>query len=191
MSLARSLLQAWSDPLVLLSSSASALPHPAQSTIFNKIQKMQQYSKSLKDGLDVLSSKVCKRWLQELWGENKKLFSFTVQIQNVSLKWFFPACLCPDGFICSGHHFTALPRRHQPRPGQDYQVDQLQLSAVLPPSGLSQDWQLPESPTLPGSKDATRDVLKSGCPAWLCGEIVLKACTAYRIIHGTIFLPAD
>nr|AGO02187.1 prolactin 1 [Oreochromis mossambicus]AGO02189.1 prolactin 1 [Oreochromis urolepis hornorum x Oreochromis mossambicus]AGO02191.1 prolactin 1 [Oreochromis mossambicus x Oreochromis urolepis hornorum] len=58
MSLARSLLQAWSDPLVVLSSSASTLPHPAQSTIFNKIQEMQQYSKSLKDGLDVLSSKM-------------------------------------------------------------------------------------------------------------------------------------
>lgn len=86
MSLARSLLQAWSDPLVVLSSSASTLPHPAQSTIFNKIQEMQQYSKSLKDGLDVLSSKVCKKWLQELCGENKKLFPFTVQIQNVPLK---------------------------------------------------------------------------------------------------------
>lgn len=190
MSLARSLLQAWSDPLVLLSSSASALPHPAQSTIFNKIQEMQQYSKSLKDGLDVLSSKVCKRRLQELWGENKKLFSFT-NTKCIIKMIFAGLCLCPDGLICSGHHFTALPRRHQPRPGQDYQVGQLQLSAVLPPSGLSQDWQLPESPALPGSKDATRDVLKSGCPAWLCGEIVLKACIAYRITHGTIFLPAD
>ncbi|XP_030591806.1 prolactin-2-like [Archocentrus centrarchus] len=58
LSLARSLLQAWSDPLVILSSSANALPHPAQSSISNKIQEIQEYSKNLKDGLDILSSKM-------------------------------------------------------------------------------------------------------------------------------------
>ncbi|KAM4530102.1 prolactin [Odontesthes bonariensis] len=58
MSLARSLLQAWVDPLVVLSHSASTLPHPAQSTINNKIQELQQHSKSLGDGLDILSNKM-------------------------------------------------------------------------------------------------------------------------------------
>uniref|UniRef100_A0A3Q0RXM8 Prolactin n=1 Tax=Amphilophus citrinellus TaxID=61819 RepID=A0A3Q0RXM8_AMPCI len=58
LSLARSLLQAWSDPLVILSSSANSLPHPAQSSISNKIQEIQEYSKNLKDGLDILSSKM-------------------------------------------------------------------------------------------------------------------------------------
>nr|UNP61919.1 prolactin [Seriola dumerili] len=58
LSLVRSLLQAWIDPLVVLSSSANTLPHPAQSSIFNKIQEMQEHSKSLGDGLDILSSKM-------------------------------------------------------------------------------------------------------------------------------------
>ncbi|XP_042338655.1 prolactin-like, partial [Plectropomus leopardus] len=58
LSLARSLLQAWADPLVVLSTSANSLPHPAQSTISNKIQELQQHSKSLEDGLDILSGKV-------------------------------------------------------------------------------------------------------------------------------------
>lgn len=58
--LARSLLQAWLDPLVVLSTSAKTLPHPAQSSISNKIRELQEHSKSLGDGLDVLSGKVCK-----------------------------------------------------------------------------------------------------------------------------------
>ncbi|XP_042360399.1 LOW QUALITY PROTEIN: prolactin [Plectropomus leopardus] len=58
LSLARSLLQAWADPLVVLSTSANSLPHPAQSTISNKIQELQQHSKSLEDGLDILSGKM-------------------------------------------------------------------------------------------------------------------------------------
>ncbi|XP_038548497.1 prolactin-like isoform X3 [Micropterus salmoides] len=55
LSLARSLLQAWVDPLVVLSTSANTLPHPAQSNISNKIQELQQHSKNLGDGLDILS----------------------------------------------------------------------------------------------------------------------------------------
>ncbi|KAK5856820.1 hypothetical protein PBY51_008390 [Eleginops maclovinus] len=58
LSLARSLLQAWSDPLLVLSASANTLQHPAQSSISNKIQELQQHSKSLGDGLDVLSGKM-------------------------------------------------------------------------------------------------------------------------------------
>ncbi|XP_040918710.1 prolactin [Toxotes jaculatrix] len=58
MSLARSLLQAWVDPLVVLSTSAYTLPHPAQSSIFSKIQELQEHSKNLGDGLDILSGKM-------------------------------------------------------------------------------------------------------------------------------------
>ncbi|XP_008281928.1 prolactin [Stegastes partitus] len=58
LSLARSLLQAWQDPLVVLSSSANTLPHPAQNSISNKIQELQEHSKTLGDGLNVLSGKM-------------------------------------------------------------------------------------------------------------------------------------
>ncbi|XP_061702091.1 prolactin [Syngnathoides biaculeatus] len=58
LSLARSLLQAWVDPLVLLSSSANTLPHPSQSKIINKIQELQEHSNNLGDGLNVLSGKM-------------------------------------------------------------------------------------------------------------------------------------
>ncbi|KAM9391729.1 prolactin [Pholidichthys leucotaenia] len=58
LSLVRSLLQAWSDPLRVLSTSARTLPHPAQSSIFNNIQELQTNSKTLGDGLDVISSKM-------------------------------------------------------------------------------------------------------------------------------------
>ncbi|XP_071330843.1 prolactin [Trachinotus anak] len=58
MSLARSLLQAWMDPLVVLSTSANTLSHPSQSSISNKIQELQEHSKSLGDGLDILSNKM-------------------------------------------------------------------------------------------------------------------------------------
>ncbi|KAA8585779.1 hypothetical protein FQN60_004473 [Etheostoma spectabile] len=58
LSLARSLLQAWEDPLAVLSTSANTLPHPAQSSISNKIQELQEHSKNLGDGLDILSGKM-------------------------------------------------------------------------------------------------------------------------------------
>ncbi|XP_070778666.1 prolactin [Enoplosus armatus] len=58
LSLARSLLQAWVDPLVVLSTSANTLPHPAQGSISNKIQALQEHSKNLGDGLDILSGKM-------------------------------------------------------------------------------------------------------------------------------------
>ncbi|MED6271196.1 Prolactin-1 [Characodon lateralis] len=58
MSLVRSLLQAWVDPLVILSNSAITLPHPAKSSISSKIQELQEHSKSLADGLDILSGKM-------------------------------------------------------------------------------------------------------------------------------------
>ncbi|XP_041812407.1 prolactin [Chelmon rostratus] len=58
LALARSLLQAWLDPLVVLSTSARTLPHPAQSSISNKIRELQEHSKNLGDGLDILSGKM-------------------------------------------------------------------------------------------------------------------------------------
>ncbi|XP_019128438.1 prolactin [Larimichthys crocea] len=58
MSLARSLLQAWSDPLEVLSTSVKTLPHPAQNSISNKIKELQEHSKSLGDGLNILSGKM-------------------------------------------------------------------------------------------------------------------------------------
>ncbi|XP_057716713.1 prolactin [Corythoichthys intestinalis] len=58
LSLARSLLQAWVDPLVVLSSSANTLSHPAQSKIINKILELQEHSKNLGDGLKILSGKM-------------------------------------------------------------------------------------------------------------------------------------
>lgn len=58
LSLARSLLQAWADPLLFLSNSASVLPQTAQGDVSNKIQELQQHSKVLGDGLDILSNRV-------------------------------------------------------------------------------------------------------------------------------------
>nr|BAE45636.1 prolactin [Thunnus thynnus] len=58
LSLARSLLQAWADPLVVLSASANSLPHPAQNSISNKVQELQEHSKNLGDGLNILSGKM-------------------------------------------------------------------------------------------------------------------------------------
>ncbi|KAM4635153.1 prolactin [Polymixia lowei] len=58
LSLARSLLQAWADPLLLLSSSVKSLPHPAHNSISNKIQELQDHSRNLGDGLDILSGKM-------------------------------------------------------------------------------------------------------------------------------------
>uniref|UniRef100_A0A8C7IX08 Prolactin n=1 Tax=Oncorhynchus kisutch TaxID=8019 RepID=A0A8C7IX08_ONCKI len=57
-SLARSLLLAWNDPLLLLSSEAPTLPHPSNGDISSKIRELQDYSKSLGDGLDILVNKV-------------------------------------------------------------------------------------------------------------------------------------
>lgn len=58
LSLARSLLQAWADPLLFLSNSVSTLPQTAQSNASNKIQELKDHSKILGDGLDVLSARV-------------------------------------------------------------------------------------------------------------------------------------
>ncbi|XP_056143818.1 prolactin [Lampris incognitus] len=58
LSLIRSLLQAWADPLVILSSAANTFSHPAHSAIRSKVQELQDQSKSLVDGLDILSNKM-------------------------------------------------------------------------------------------------------------------------------------
>ncbi|XP_076022342.1 prolactin [Genypterus blacodes] len=58
LSLARSLLQAWMDPLVVLSDSANALPQQAHNAISSKIRELQEDTKTLGDGLDILSGKM-------------------------------------------------------------------------------------------------------------------------------------
>ncbi|KAJ0057943.1 hypothetical protein NL108_007163, partial [Boleophthalmus pectinirostris] len=57
MSLVRSLLQSWADPLVLLSANANTLPHPSQTSIASKIQELLENSKSLGNGLDIVSGR--------------------------------------------------------------------------------------------------------------------------------------
>ncbi|KAM9779968.1 prolactin [Neosynchiropus ocellatus] len=58
LSLARSLLQAWMEPLTVLSSSVRSLPHPAQSGMISTVQELQDHARTLGDGLDVLSRKL-------------------------------------------------------------------------------------------------------------------------------------
>lgn len=58
LSLVRSLLQSWTDPLLVLSAKANTLPHPAQNTIASKVQELRVNSKNLGDGLDILSGKM-------------------------------------------------------------------------------------------------------------------------------------
>ncbi|NP_001072092.1 prolactin precursor [Takifugu rubripes] len=58
LSLARSLLHAWADPLLFLSTSAMTLPQLAQSSVSNKIQELKQHSQTLGDGLNILSDRM-------------------------------------------------------------------------------------------------------------------------------------
>ncbi|XP_056609083.1 prolactin [Triplophysa dalaica] len=58
LSLARSLLLAWSDPLALLSSEASSLEHPERNTINTKTQELQDSIRSLGTGLEHLVHKM-------------------------------------------------------------------------------------------------------------------------------------
>lgn len=58
LSLARSLLQAWAEPLALMSSSVRSLPHPAQSGVPGGVQELRQLAHTLGAGLDVLSRKL-------------------------------------------------------------------------------------------------------------------------------------
>uniref|UniRef100_A0A673FQD4 Prolactin n=1 Tax=Sinocyclocheilus rhinocerous TaxID=307959 RepID=A0A673FQD4_9TELE len=56
LSLARSLLLAWSDPLALLSSEASSLAHPEHNTINSKTKELQDNINSLEAGLETAHS---------------------------------------------------------------------------------------------------------------------------------------
>ncbi|XP_065137208.1 prolactin [Paramisgurnus dabryanus] len=58
LSLARSLLLAWSDPLALLSSEASNLAHPERNTINSKTKELQDNINSLDAGLERLVHKM-------------------------------------------------------------------------------------------------------------------------------------
>ncbi|XP_036408828.1 prolactin [Megalops cyprinoides] len=54
LSLVRSLLQSWNDPLLLLSSEAPTLPHPSNAVIYSKTRELQENSHSLNAGLERL-----------------------------------------------------------------------------------------------------------------------------------------
>lgn len=58
LSLVRSLLMAWSDPLALLSSEAVSLPHPERNSINSKTRELQDHTHSLGAGLEHLVHKV-------------------------------------------------------------------------------------------------------------------------------------
>lgn len=58
LSLVRSLLMAWSDPLALLSSEATSLPHPERNSINTKTRELQDHTNSLGAGLERLGRKV-------------------------------------------------------------------------------------------------------------------------------------
>ncbi|KAL6476599.1 hypothetical protein MHYP_G00150980 [Metynnis hypsauchen] len=58
LSLARSLLLAWSDPLTLLSSEATTLPHPERNAINSKTKELQDHTNSLGAGLERLVHKM-------------------------------------------------------------------------------------------------------------------------------------
>ncbi|KTG31782.1 hypothetical protein cypCar_00017365 [Cyprinus carpio] len=58
LSLARSLLLAWSDPLALLSSEASSLAHPERNTIDSKTKELQDNINSLGAGLEHVFQKM-------------------------------------------------------------------------------------------------------------------------------------
>ncbi|XP_076852402.1 prolactin [Brachyhypopomus gauderio] len=58
LSLARSLLQAWSDPLALLLTEANTLPHPERNSINSKTRELQDHTNTLGAGLERLGHKM-------------------------------------------------------------------------------------------------------------------------------------
>lgn len=66
LSLVRSLLMAWSDPLALLSSESISLPHPGRNSINSKTRELQDHSSSLGAGLEHLFHKVPELLLRKL-----------------------------------------------------------------------------------------------------------------------------
>lgn len=119
MSLARSLLQAWRDPLADLSNSANSLLHPSQSSISNKIRELQEHSKSLGDGLDILSGKVSKCGETNHQSNNLICFCadskcyykicFKNSFSSIPFRAHFTCLLfVPDGSSSSDHLLTAL-----------------------------------------------------------------------------------
>lgn len=58
LALARSLLVAWSDPLVALLNEAPNLVHPEKGAIYSKTKELQEHSNTLSSGLDHLTNKV-------------------------------------------------------------------------------------------------------------------------------------
>lgn len=58
LSLVRSLLVAWSDPLAAMLNEAPNLVHPEKGVIHSKTKELQEHSNSLGNGLDHLTLKV-------------------------------------------------------------------------------------------------------------------------------------
>ncbi|XP_060758689.1 prolactin [Neoarius graeffei] len=58
LSLVRSLLMAWSDPLALMSSEATNLPHPERNSINTKTRELQDHTSNLGAGLEHLVRKM-------------------------------------------------------------------------------------------------------------------------------------
>lgn len=58
LSLVRSLLLAWSDPLAVLLTEAPNLVHPEKSLIYSKTKELQEHSNTLGAGLEHLVHKV-------------------------------------------------------------------------------------------------------------------------------------
>ncbi|XP_036391534.1 prolactin-like [Megalops cyprinoides] len=57
-SLIRSLLLSWSNPLLLLSLEAASLPHPLNTVVYSKANELQRNSDNLSAGLDILVRKM-------------------------------------------------------------------------------------------------------------------------------------
>lgn len=121
MSLARSLLQAWQDPLVDLSNSANSLLHPSQSSISNKIRELQEHSKSLGDGLDILSGKVSKCGKTNHQSNTDLLLHwFKMLLWNMFLKQLFIHSLSRSLYLpplCSRWVQQLRPSPHCPTEG--------------------------------------------------------------------------
>ncbi|KAL4658318.1 prolactin-like, partial [Arapaima gigas] len=146
LSLIRSLLLSWNEPLVLLSLEAPTLPHPSNSAIYSKTKELQDNTQNLNVGLDRLVHKVSDH-----------------SVQAVQQCYGTCCCLCMSPLICPTDwiqvaHLSPL-QRTKPRQRQDLTPHLLLLPAVLLPKRLAQNRQLPQGASLQGGQDVARDVL--------------------------------
>uniref|UniRef100_A0A8C9R8G1 Prolactin n=1 Tax=Scleropages formosus TaxID=113540 RepID=A0A8C9R8G1_SCLFO len=73
LSLIRSLLLSWSDPLLLLSLEAPTLPHPSNNAIHSKTKELQDNMQNLNSGLERLVHKVSATWRMGVVGGGGEL----------------------------------------------------------------------------------------------------------------------